>query len=108
MTPELIATETRSGRERVADAVRQVEHVAHEARLLKTLAADAVEDGLHTAKRTVTRARHNLEDVRDTAEFRIRREPLKMAAMVFGAGVVFGAAAGLVMGRRRPRSPRPN
>ena len=40
-------------RERAVDAARQVARVSREAQLLKSLAADAVEDGVHAAKRTI-------------------------------------------------------
>jgi hypothetical protein len=100
-TPDVIATVDRSGRDRVVDAVRQVAHVAHEARLLTTLAADTVEDGLHAAKRTLTRTKHNLEDLRDTATSGMRRDPLRTAAIVFGAGVLVGAAIMWMKGKRR-------
>lgn len=64
-----------------ADAVRQVEHLAKEARVLKT------------------RAVHDLEDLRDAASLRMRRAPLKTAATAFGAGVLIGAACAWVAGR---------
>ena len=43
-----------SVRDRVVDACRQTAHLSHEARLLKSLATDAVEDGVHAAKRAIT------------------------------------------------------
>ncbi len=91
MTPTL--TDTREGaniRERAVDAIRQATHVAHDARVLKTAVSDAVEDGVHAARRAVTRGIHNAEDLRDAATTRMRRDPFKMAGLIFGAGVVVG------------------
>ena len=59
--------------DKAADTVRQVEHLAKEARELKT------------------RAVHEFEDLRDAASLRVRRAPLATAAMAFGAGVLIGA-----------------
>jgi ElaB/YqjD/DUF883 family membrane-anchored ribosome-binding protein len=67
-------------RRSVDDALRQVEHVAHKARVLKTIAADAVE------------AR-----VVETAH-RIRKDPFKSVAMAFAIGVPVGALLGWVFG----------
>ena len=77
---------------RVMDAVRQAAHAAHEAKVFTSLASDAVEDGVHAAKRAVTRGVRDLEDLRDTAEYRIKRAPFAAVAMAFGAGVVLGMA----------------
>jgi glycerol-3-phosphate dehydrogenase len=39
--------------DRIVDAVQHAAHVSHEARLVKSLAYDAIEDGAHQAKRAV-------------------------------------------------------
>lgn len=80
-------------------SVRHAEHLAHEARLFKTLASDAVEDGVHAAKRAMTHGVHDLEDLRDSATHRIRRAPLMAVGLAFGAGLLLGAAFGWI-GRR--------
>jgi hypothetical protein len=102
--PSVVVAESQSGHDRMADAIRQVGHVAREARLLKTVAEDAVADGLHAAKRTVRRARHNLEDMRDTAVSLVRRDPFKTGALLFGAGFLLGAVSGFAIRKRGPRS----
>lgn len=76
---------------RVVDAVRQVAHVAHEAKAFTSLASDAVEDGVHAAKRAVTRGARTLEDLRDTAGYRIKRAPFAALGLAFGAGVLLAA-----------------
>lgn len=85
-------------RERVAEAMRGAAELSHDARTLKTLAADAVEDGLHAARRTVKKTRQRALDTRDDLTYRIKRQPLMAVAMAFGAG----ALAGLIVGWVRP------
>ena len=63
-------------RRSVDDALRQVAHVAHKARVLKTIAADAVE-----------------ASVVETAH-RIRKDPFKFVAIAFAIGVPLGAFLG--------------
>jgi hypothetical protein len=91
-------------RERAADALRQAAHFSHEARLLKTLATDAVEDGLHAAERTIKRARRTALDARDEMTYRVKREPLKALALTFGTGALFGLAVSLAGRRGKARA----
>jgi glycerol-3-phosphate dehydrogenase len=42
--------------DRIVDAVQHAAHVSHEARLVKSLAYDAIEDGAHEAKRAVKKS----------------------------------------------------
>ena len=55
--------------DRIVDAVQHAAHVSHEARLVKSLAYDAIEDGAHEAKRavkkSVQRGIERLEDIKD-------------------------------------------
>lgn len=71
----------------VDDALHQAVHLAHKARVLKTVAADAVE------------AR-----VVETAH-RIRKEPFKFVGLAFAIGVPVGALLGWVFSRRRSPGP---
>jgi len=87
--------------DRAVDAVRQAASMGHEARLFKTRASDAVEDRLHTAKRTITRGMHDFEDLRDSAVHRVRRAPLLTVALAMGAGILLGAVVGWIRGRAR-------
>lgn len=79
-------------RERVVDAARRVAHVSHEARMLKSVAADAAEAGVYKARRAVRIARRDMADAHDAAVYRIKREPLKAVGAAFGAGALAGAA----------------
>lgn len=84
-------------RERAVDAVRRAAHASHEARLLKSVATDALEDGVRSTRRAVKVAAHNLIDARDEVAYRIKREPLKAVGIAFGAGIVAAAGGGLLM-----------
>jgi hypothetical protein len=96
VTADTLAKEPTTVRDRAVDAVRHATHVAHEARLLKTLASDAVEDGVHAAKRAITHGMHDLEDLRDSATYRIKRAPLMAVGLAFGAGLLFGTVCGRI------------
>ena len=88
-------------RDRALDAMGRATQMAREARLLKTRATDAVEDGVHAAKRALTRGAHEFEDLRDGVAYRVKRAPL--ASLLFAAGA--GALMGIAIGRctRQPR-----
>ncbi|MGE3958341.1 MAG: hypothetical protein AB7H96_16630 [Vicinamibacterales bacterium] len=85
-----------SFRARAVDALRNVAHLSHEARMLKSVARDAMEDRAYQVRRSAKVTRRALYDATDEAAHRIRREPLKAAGMAFGAGLVTGAAFGLL------------
>ncbi len=81
-------------RERATEAVKQAAHLAHEARLLKSLAEDAVEDGVYAARRAAKRAQRGLADLRDEAVYRVKREPIKAMSVVLAVGVLAGVVCG--------------
>jgi hypothetical protein len=94
----------------VVDARRQAAHISHEARLLKSVAEDAIEDGVHAAKRamkSVQRRVEDLGDLKDEAIHRVKRQPLEAMAAVFGVGLALGVAVGwiarLSCHRQQPR-----
>ena len=108
MTPATVATsEVESGptvRDRVIDAARQAAHVSHEAQLLRSLATDAVEDGVHAAKRaikSVKRGVQELGDLKDEAAYRVKRQPLKAIGIAVGVGFLAGMTLGWIGGRFR-------
>lgn len=80
--------------DRLADVVGRAAHVVHEARALKTMAADAVEDGVHAARRAVTRGAREIEDQRETVAYRIKKAPFLAVAIAAGAGLLVGAVCG--------------
>ena len=80
-------------RERVGDTARRVAHMSHEARMLKSIATDAVEDGVYNARRAMKSARRDFDDARDAAAHRIKQQPLKTVGAAFGIGLFVGAVA---------------
>ena len=103
-TPEVESRPT--VRDRMIDAARQAAHVSHEAQLLKALAADAVEDGVHAAARAIKSVRRGVEelgDLKDEAAHRVKRQPLKAVGIALGVGLVLGMAVGWIGGRFGPR-----
>jgi ElaB/YqjD/DUF883 family membrane-anchored ribosome-binding protein len=91
--------------DRIVDAARHAAHMSHEARLVKSLACDAIEDGAHDAKRAVTksvqRGIERLEDIKDEGVHYVKRQPLKAIAMAAGIGLMVGIAAAWITGRLR-------
>ena len=75
------------------DTVRCAAHLSHEAQLLKTVAADVVEDGVYAARRALKKARRFSEraaDLRDQAEYRIKRRPCRFVGLALGLGIQVG------------------
>jgi ElaB/YqjD/DUF883 family membrane-anchored ribosome-binding protein len=91
--------------DRIVDAVQHAAHVSHEARLVKSLAYDAIEDGAHEAKRavkkSVQRGIERLEDIKEESVHYVKRQPLKAIAMAAGVGLMVGMAAAWITGRFR-------
>ncbi len=107
-TERPIESEPHKKGDAAVDAVRHAAHFAHEARLLKTLAADALEEGTYAAQRAVKRLKRRVQDLADTREevvHRIKREPLKAVALALGVGMFVGAMINWSV--RRCSSPRP-
>lgn len=85
--------------DRVVDACRQAAHLSHEARLLKSVAADTIEDGVHAAKRTIKSVQRRVEevgDLKDEAIHRVKRQPLQAVGAAFGIGLALGLAVGWI------------
>jgi ElaB/YqjD/DUF883 family membrane-anchored ribosome-binding protein len=100
-----VRTHDKPVRDNVVDAVRHAAHASHEARLLKTIAADAVENGVYATKRAIKVARrwtHSASDVRDEAAYRVKREPFKFVGLALGVGIQLGLILGWV-GRKAAR-----
>jgi hypothetical protein len=100
-TPEREQTPT--ARERAVDACRDAAHLSHEVRLLKSVAEDAIDDGVHAAKRALKSVRHRVEelgDLGDEALHRVKRQPLPALGAAFGIGLAIGAGVGWIVCRR--------
>ena len=103
-TPE--AATRLSVTDRAIDACRQVAHLSHEVQLLKSLAADAVDEGVHAVRRAIRSVRRDVEelgDLKDEAVHRVKRQPLKAVSVAVGAGLVLGLAIGWIGRGPRPR-----
>lgn len=58
----------------------------------KARVLDAVEE----AKRAIAKGKHQFEDMRDTATFKIKKAPLASVGVGFAAGILLGALFGMV------------
>jgi ElaB/YqjD/DUF883 family membrane-anchored ribosome-binding protein len=88
-------------RNMAVDAMRHVSHASHDARLLGSLASDAIEDGVHAARRTIKRTRHAALDLRDDLAYTIRRQPFQAVATAAAVGALLGGLAGWLARRAR-------
>lgn len=79
---------------RVAETARHAESLAKDALDFRDRAADAIEDSLYSAKRTVTHTIRELEDLKRDAETRVRKAPLRAVGATFVAGLLVGVALG--------------
>jgi ElaB/YqjD/DUF883 family membrane-anchored ribosome-binding protein len=98
-TTVMTEPERADARGRNLDSVRRLAHGAHEVRLVKSLAADALDDAVHASKRTikiVKRRVHDLADRRYELAHTVRREPFKAVGLAFGAGILLGAVTAAV------------
>jgi ElaB/YqjD/DUF883 family membrane-anchored ribosome-binding protein len=83
-----------------------IEEVAEEARVFAAKAAEAVQEGVHEARRSYRLAKRRAEDAVDDATACIRKQPLRAVGVAFGAGLAIGVAGGFVaavIGRRFAR-----
>ena len=60
-----------------------------------TEAKAQVMDAVADAKKAIVQGKHQLEDLRDTATYRVRRAPLTSVGIGFGAGILLGAVLGI-------------
>ena len=65
----------------------------------KAEAKAKVMEAVEEAKRAIAKGKHQFEDLRDTAQYRIKKAPLTSVGIGFGAGVLLGAIAGLIVGK---------
>jgi ElaB/YqjD/DUF883 family membrane-anchored ribosome-binding protein len=89
----------KSAAERVVDAYRQAAQTSHEARQLKSIVEDAIEDGADAAKRTVKIVQRRIDDLKDEAVHRLKRQPIRAVGIAAAAGLFFGVAIGWLGGR---------
>lgn len=85
--------------DRVRHAAGQMTEATAEFRRCSEAVSQVVEDGMHAATRAARLARRRAEHLGDEATHQIRRRPLAAIGMAVGAGVMFGVAAGWLIGR---------
>lgn len=93
-------------RERVVDTARRMAHLSHEARMVTSMAGDAVDEQVYRARRLATQARRGLDDTRDDMVHGIKQEPLMAVGVAFGTGLLLGVATSALawMAVRRTRT----
>jgi hypothetical protein len=78
-------------------------NVSHEAKAFKSIAQNAMEEAVHTAKLEYRRGARRLEDLREEAGARIRRRPFVSVGTAFSIGM--GVASLLfIVGRALART----
>ena len=90
--------------DRITNGVRRAAHVSHQVRLMKSIARDAGEEGVHAAKRVAKRLRRGVDDFRDESAYRVKREPFKAVGAAAVAGLLVGVVVGWVVRRRTPHA----
>lgn len=88
----------------IVDAVRHGSHLSHRAHLATSMAKDAAEDGIHTAKRALKSAQRSverLEDYKEDAVRCVKRQPLTAVTITLASGLAIGFLCGWAVGRRR-------
>jgi hypothetical protein len=55
---------------------------------VKTMAADAVETGMHAARRAIIRRGREIENLRDSAAYCVRGAPLLAVSVAFAGGIL--------------------
>jgi ElaB/YqjD/DUF883 family membrane-anchored ribosome-binding protein len=70
---------------------------------VKETVADAVEDGINTAKRAVKQGRRAAEDLVDDAEYQVKQRPLSAVGVSFAIGLGLGAMIGILLARNGHR-----
>ena len=78
-----------------------VEDILREMSKIKSLVADAVDDGVRSALRTVRQGRDAAEDALDDAKRAVKQNPIEAVGIVFALGVVAGCLAAWIGIRRR-------
>jgi len=68
---------------------------------MKSLVTDAVEDGVHSARKAIKYGRYAAEDAIAEAQHKVKRRPLQAMGMTLAAGVLVGGFLSWVEFRRR-------
>lgn len=75
-----------------------------DAKKLKEMASNAIEDGIIDAHRMIKKGRYAAEDLIDDTEHHIKHDPWRSVGVTFGVGFGLGAIVGLLMARKSTRN----
>ena len=89
--------------DKVTDAAMARVRLRAEAARMKEAVADAVEDGIHSAKRAVKQGRRAAEDLVDDAGYQVKQHPFSALGISFGIGLGLGAVIGILVTRNGRR-----
>jgi len=102
-TTEPAEREKASITDRVAQGTRHAVHFSHQARAVKSLAEDIIDDRVHSARRWtekgMRRSIEMLEDLKDEGTHYVKRQPLKAVAITAGIALMVGLGAGWAAAR---------
>jgi ElaB/YqjD/DUF883 family membrane-anchored ribosome-binding protein len=82
-------------------AGEQIADTAHKASRAAFVVADAIEDGVASARRAAKQGGHAATEFIDNTKRRVKQHPVETVLATFAAGVATGAVIGWAMSRRR-------
>jgi ElaB/YqjD/DUF883 family membrane-anchored ribosome-binding protein len=71
--------------------------IGAEVERMKEAVAEAVEDGISTAKRAIQQGRRAAEALVDDAEYQVKQRPFSAVGVSFGIGLGPGAVIGILL-----------
>jgi ElaB/YqjD/DUF883 family membrane-anchored ribosome-binding protein len=83
-----------------------VEDVICEASRIKGLLAEAMDEGVRQAARSLKRGRHAAEDAVEEARHRVKQYPFAAVGIALGAGLLLGGMIACLAARRNPSANR--
>jgi ElaB/YqjD/DUF883 family membrane-anchored ribosome-binding protein len=78
-----------------------IEDALREASKLKSVVAEAVDDGVRSASQAIKRGRYAAEDALEEAEHTIKQRPFQSMGAAFAAGLLAGGIVVWLGSRRR-------
>jgi ElaB/YqjD/DUF883 family membrane-anchored ribosome-binding protein len=82
-------------------AGEQIADTAHKASRAAFAVADAIEDGVASARRAAIQGGHAAAESLDDTKRRVKQHPIETVLATFAAGIMTGAVIGWAMRRRQ-------
>jgi ElaB/YqjD/DUF883 family membrane-anchored ribosome-binding protein len=82
-------------------AGEQIADTAHKASRAAFVVADAIEDGVASARRAAKQGGHAATEFLDDTKRRVKQHPIESVLVTFAAGVTTGAVIGWAIRRRQ-------